>query len=231
MPKYPCLSNRAGAVSRPGSNQTEALKLATRRIPCWRLHRKCKSCWQGSSPSIRRAPIKSGAHRVRQHLSRRLWRRFIAIPSADGAKASLFATIGPAGEGGIGLSGHSDCVPVEGQAWSSDPFKLQFRDGKLYGRGSCNMKGFLASVLASVPLFTSRELKEPVHIIVSYDEEVGCTGIRPLIARLGSDLPRPSVIIVGEFTGMAVIDAHKRIDAYRTVVSGREAIRAYRSSG
>ena len=74
------------------------------------------------------------------------------------------------------------------------------------------MKGFLASVLASVPLFTSRELKEPVHIIVSYDEEVGCTGVRPLIARLGSDLPRPRVIIVGEFTGMAVIDAHKRIE-------------------
>ena len=145
------------------------------------------------------------------------------IPSADGAKASLFATIGPAGEGGIGLSGHSDCVPVEGQTWSSDPFKLQLRDGKLYGRGSCDMKGFLASVLASVPLFTSRELKEPVHIIVSYDEEVGCTGVRPLIARLGSDLPRPRVIIVGEFTAMAVIDAHKRIDSYRTVVTGREA--------
>lgn len=144
------------------------------------------------------------------------------IPSADGAKASLFASIGPSG-GGIGLSSHSDCVPVEGQTWSSDPFKLQLRDGKLYGRGSCDMKSFLASVLASVPLFTSRELKEPVHIIVSYDEEVGCTGVRPLIARLGSDLPRPRVIIVGEFTTMAVIDAHKGVDAYRTVVSGREA--------
>src|SRR5262249_25549480 len=110
------------------------------------------------------------------------------IPSADGAKASLFASIGPGG-GGIGLSSHSDCVPVEGQTWSSDPFKLQLRDGKLYGRGSCDMKGFLACVLASVPLFTSRELKYPIHIIVSYDEEVGCTGVRPLIARLGSDLP------------------------------------------
>src|SRR4249920_2381422 len=133
-------------------------------------------------------------------------------PSADGAKASLFASIGPSG-GGIGLSGHSDCVPVEGQTWSSDPFKLERRDGKLYGRGSCDMKGFLASVLASVPLFTSRGLKEPIHIIVSYDEEVGCTGVRPLIARLGSDLPRPRV----------VIEAHKRIDAYHTIVIGREA--------
>ena len=108
------------------------------------------------------------------------------IPSEDGAKASLFATIGPAdGKSGIGLSGHSDCVPVEGQTWASDPFTLTARDGKLYGRGACDMKGFLACVLASVPLFMSRQLKEPLHIIVSYDEEVGCTGVRPLIARLG----------------------------------------------
>ncbi|HSB58160.1 MAG TPA: M20/M25/M40 family metallo-hydrolase, partial [Methyloceanibacter sp.] len=135
------------------------------------------------------------------------------IPSEDGAKASLFATIGPAnGESGTGLSGHSDCVPVEGQTWASNPFTLTARDGKLYGRGACDMKGFLACVLASVPLFKSRQLKEPVHIIVSYDEEVGCTGVRPLIARLGHDLPRPRVIIVGEPTMMGVIEAHKRID-------------------
>jgi acetylornithine deacetylase len=145
------------------------------------------------------------------------------IPSEDGRKASLFATIGPAGEGGIGLSGHSDCVPVEGQTWASDPFTLTARDGKLYGRGACDMKGFLACVLASVPLFASRQLKEPLHIIVSYDEEVGCTGVRPLIARLGHDLPRPRAIIVGEPTMMGVIEAHKRIDAYRTTVTGREA--------
>jgi acetylornithine deacetylase len=145
------------------------------------------------------------------------------IPSEDGAKASLFATIGPAGEGGIGLSVHSDCVPVEGQTWASDPFTLTARDGKLYGRGACDMKGFLACVLASVPLFMSRQLKEPLHIIVSYDEEVGCTGVRPLIARLGHALPRPRAIIVGEPTMMGVIEAHKRIDAYRTTVTGREA--------
>ena len=144
-------------------------------------------------------------------------------PSPDGAKASLFATIGPEGEGGIGLSSHSDCVPVEGQAWSSDPFTLTSRDGKLYGRGSCDMKGFLACVLSSVPLFTARKLKQPIHIIVSYDEEVGCTGVRPLIARLGKDLPRPRAIIVGEPTNMTVIEAHKRIDAYRTTVTGKEA--------
>ena len=145
------------------------------------------------------------------------------VPSPDGAKADLFATIGLKHHGGIGLSGHSDCVPVEGQRWTTDPFTLSERDGKLYGRGTCDMKGFLACVLASVPLFKARTLKEPVHIIISYDEEVGCAGVRPLIARLGHNLPRPRVIIVGEPTSMKVIDAHKRIDAYRTRVTGREA--------
>jgi acetylornithine deacetylase len=145
------------------------------------------------------------------------------VPSPDGAKADLFATIGGKGDGGIGLSGHSDCVPVNGQSWTSDPFTLTERDGKLYGRGTCDMKGFIACVLASVPLFKASPLKEPVHILISYDEEVGCTGVRPLIARLGKDLPRPRAIIVGEPTSMAVIDAHKRIDAYRTTVTGREA--------
>ena len=147
------------------------------------------------------------------------------IPSPDGTKADLFASIGPEGRGksGIGLSGHSDCVPVEGQRWTSDPFTLTLRDGKLYGRGTCDMKGFLACVLASVPLFKARALKEPVHILISYDEEVGCTGVRPLIARLGHDLLQPRAIIVGEPTSMKVIDAHKRIDSYRTRVTGREA--------
>ncbi len=145
------------------------------------------------------------------------------VPSPDGRKADLFATIGPKGDGGIGLSGHSDCVPVEGQNWTSDPFTLVERDGKLYGRGSCDMKGFIACALAAAPSFKARALKEPIHIIISYDEEVGCTGVRPLIARLGKDLPRPRAVIVGEPTSMAVIDAHKRIDSYRTRVTGREA--------
>jgi len=144
-------------------------------------------------------------------------------PSADGAKASLFASIGPAGDGGIGLSAHSDCVPVEGQSWDSDSFTLTPRDGKLYARGSCDMKGFLACVLASVPRFKARPLKEPLHIILSYDEEVGCSGVRPLIARLGQDLPKPRAVIVGEPSSMEVIDAHKRIDAYTTTVTGKEA--------
>src|SRR4029078_1297337 len=144
-------------------------------------------------------------------------------PSPDGAKADLFVTIGGSGNGGIGLSGHSDCVPVEGQRCAADPLTPTARDGRLHGRGSCDMKGFLACALASVPLFKMRTLKDPVYLIISYDEEVGCTGVRARIVRLGKDFPRPRAIIVGEPTSMAVIDAHKRIDAYRTVVHGREA--------
>ena len=144
------------------------------------------------------------------------------VSSADGEKANLYATIGN-GDGGIGLSGHSDCVPVAGQNWTSDPFTLTKRDGRLYGRGTCDMKGFIACVLASVPLFKSRALNEPIHIIISYDEEVGCAGVRPVIARLGADLPLPRAVIIGEPTSMAVIDAHKRIDVYRTKVTGKEA--------
>ena len=145
------------------------------------------------------------------------------IPSPDGNKAALFAIVGPDGKNGIGLSCHSDCVPVEGQNWASDPFTLTLRDNKLYGRGSCDMKGFLACVLASVPLFKSRKLNEPIHIIVSYDEEIGCTGVRPLIKMLGKELAKPKAIIVGEPSDMTTIDAHKRIDSYLTVVTGREA--------
>lgn len=144
------------------------------------------------------------------------------VPNGDDKKTCLFATIGE-GEGGVGLSGHSDCVPVTGQSWTSDPFTLTERDGKLYGRGTCDMKGFIACVLASVPLFKSAPLAEPIHLLFSYDEEVGCLGVRPMIARLGQDLPRPRVVIVGEPTSMQVIDGHKCIDVFRTTVTGKEA--------
>jgi acetylornithine deacetylase len=131
------------------------------------------------------------------------------VPTPDGHKASLFATIGPAGVGGIALSGHTDVVPVEGQAWSTDPFSLVERDGRLYGRGACDMKGYLACVLAMVPELKARKLTTPFHIAFSYDEEVGCTGVRPMVRELGKSLPLPRVVLVGEPTGMAVVDAHK----------------------
>lgn len=145
------------------------------------------------------------------------------LPNADGSKASLFATIGPAGPGGIALSGHTDAVPIQGQDWTSDPFTLTAREGRLYGRGACDMKGFLACVLAAVPGFRAKALTTPIHLVFSYDEEVGCTGVRPLIGELGKSLPKPRLVIVGEPTAMQVVDAHKGIHAFETRVSGREA--------
>jgi acetylornithine deacetylase len=131
------------------------------------------------------------------------------VPTVDGQKASLFATVGPTGVGGIALSGHTDVVPVDGQIWSSDPFTLVERYGRLYGRGACDMKGYLACVLAMVPEFRARNLATPIHIAFSYDEEVGCTGVRPMIAELGASLPLPRMVLVGEPTSMTVVDAHK----------------------
>lgn len=145
------------------------------------------------------------------------------VPTADGLKASLFATIGPTGIGGIGLSGHTDVVPVTGQAWDSDPFTLVERDGKLYGRGTCDMKGYLACMLAMVPVFKARKLKVPVHLIFSYDEEVGCTGVRPLIAELGRSLVCPRMVFVGEPTAMTVVDAHKGPMRWSVEVTGKAA--------
>ena len=113
------------------------------------------------------------------------------VPSDDGQKASLFATIGPEGVRGIALSGHTDVVPVDGQTWDSDPFTVREASDRLYGRGTSDMKGFLACVLASVPGFRKRRLKTSIHIAFSYDEEIGCLGVRPMIAAFGKSLPKP----------------------------------------
>jgi acetylornithine deacetylase len=138
-------------------------------------------------------------------------------------KASLYATIGPKGIAGIGLSGHTDCVPVTGQAWDSDPFTLIERGGRLYGRGTADMKGFLACVLAAVPAYRRRKLKVPIHILFSYDEEIGCVGVRPMIGELGRTLQRPRAIIVGEPTMMQVVDAHKGANRFEVNVTGMDA--------
>jgi acetylornithine deacetylase len=145
------------------------------------------------------------------------------VPTPDGEKASLFATIGSSNGGGIGLSGHTDVVPVTGQTWDTDPFTMVERDGKLYGRGTCDMKGYLACVLAMVPDFKRRKLKLPIHILFSYDEETGCTGVRPMIAELGRRLPLPRMVFVGEPTTMAVVDAHKGPVRWRVDVTGKAA--------
>ena len=145
------------------------------------------------------------------------------VPTADGQKASLFATIGPDDVPGIGLSGHTDVVPVAGQKWDTDPFTMVERDGRLYGRGTADMKGYLAVVLAAVPELQRRKLKVPFHILFSYDEEVGCTGVRPMIAELGSTLVKPRFVIVGEPTSMTVVDAHKGPVRWRVELTGLAA--------
>ena len=145
------------------------------------------------------------------------------VPSADGAKASLYASIGPAGVPGVALSGHTDVVPVDGQTWSSDPFVMSERGGRLYGRGTADMKGFLACVLAAVPDFVKRQLAVPIHLVFSYDEEVGCLGVRPLIAEIGRRFVAPRMVIVGEPTSMSVVDAHKGPVRWHVEIKGRAA--------
>lgn len=144
------------------------------------------------------------------------------LRSDDGAKANLLATIGPMREGGIILSGHTDVVPVEGQPWSSDPFRLEAREGRLYGRGSADMKGFIATALALLPTFLAAGLKRPIHLAFSHDEEVGCRGVPALIAAIARELPRPALAIVGEPTEMRLANRHKGIYGFETVVTGRD---------
>ncbi len=139
-----------------------------------------------------------------------------------GERANLFATIGPETDGGVVFSGHTDVVPVEGQDWSCDPFRLERKDGKLYGRGSVDMKGFLACVLASVPAWKKMALKRPIHIAFSYDEETGGLGMPVLLADMAGKAYRPAVVIVGEPTGMKLITGHKGGYEMRTVVHGLE---------
>lgn len=141
-------------------------------------------------------------------------------PSPDGEKANLYATIGPAAAGGVVLSGHTDVVPVAGQAWSSDPWTLTERDGRLYGRGTCDMKGFDAIALALVPEMLAAPLKRPVHIALSYDEEVGCRGARVMIEAMAKDGLAPSAVIVGEPSMMKVVTGHKGGLRMRTTVRG-----------
>ena len=128
---------------------------------------------------------------------------------AAGQKANLHAIIGPRGPGGLALSGHVDTVPVDGQAWSSDPFTLRRQDGRLFGRGACDMKGFVASCLAAVPEFQARNLARPLHLFISFDEEVGCGGVKRLIQDLGESGLRPDLCVVGEPSSMKPILAHK----------------------
>lgn len=146
--------------------------------------------------------------------------------SPDGAKANLFATL-PAQDGqtqgGIVLSGHTDVVPVDGQQWRTDPFALTERDGRLYGRGSCDMKGFIAAALALVPEFLAAPRARPLHLAFSYDEEIGCAGAPVMINQLKAEGARFDGCVVGEPTSMQVVVAHKGINLYRCRVHGKAA--------
>jgi len=161
-------------------------------------------------------------HWVRDYLARHGVESTI-VPNDEGTKANLYATMGPARAGGVVLSGHTDVVPVEGQAWSSDPFRMTPRDRRLYGRGTADMKGFIACALAAVPDLLAAKLKTPVHLAFSYDEEVGCIGVPHLLARLARDLPMPRAAIIGEPTMMQVVTGHKGLAAWRTIFTGVEA--------
>ena len=146
----------------------------------------------------------------------------VLIPDASGGKANLYASVGPGGGGGVMLSGHTDVVPVEGQDWHRPPFALTEADGRLYGRGAADMKGFVAAAVACVVRAARRQLKVPLHLALSYDEEVGCMGVRSLIDMLATAPLRPRFCIVGEPTAMQVATGHKGKVALRATCVGRE---------
>jgi acetylornithine deacetylase len=145
------------------------------------------------------------------------------VANADGSKANLYALIGPEVEGGVVLSGHTDVVPVDGQPWSSDPWVLTERDGKLYGRGAADMKSFLALALAHVDAALAAKIQRPLIFAFSYDEEIGCLGAPSLIADIVRGAPRPAAAIIGEPTSMKVVSAHKGVRSFLVEVIGREA--------
>jgi len=154
---------------------------------------------------------------------------------ASGKKANLFATLGESKKPGLILSGHTDVVPVDGQNWDSDPFKTVERDGRLYARGSADMKGFIGIILAQAPKFAAalndNRLDAPLHYSLSYDEEVGCIGVRGLIRDLEENNIRPAGCVVGEPTSMQPIIAHKGTHRFRCSVHGREAHSSYVTHG
>lgn len=151
--------------------------------------------------------------------------------NAEGDKANLWVTIGPKDVPGYVLSGHVDVVPVDGQDWTTDPFKLIEKNGRLYGRGTCDMKGFVAAALAAAPAIAKAPLKKPIHLALSYDEEVGCTGVRTLLAKLKDRPLKPEACFVGEPTNMQVVTAHKTGRPMRVTVRGHEVHSSLRPFG
>ncbi|UOM32984.1 acetylornithine deacetylase [Acuticoccus sp. I52.16.1] len=148
--------------------------------------------------------------------------RLERFESDDGTRANLWASLGPAGSGGVVLSGHCDVVPVEGQNWSSDPFELRTEAGRLYGRGTADMKGFLAASIHAMLQAAPRSLALPLHLAISYDEEVGCLGVRGMLDALSTRPERPALCIIGEPTGMRIANGHKGKRGLRACCHGQE---------
>jgi acetylornithine deacetylase len=142
------------------------------------------------------------------------------LPDASGEKANLHAVVGPRVPGGVALSAHVDCVPVDGQAWRADPFLLRREEGRLIGRGTSDMKGFAACAIAMLPRFAALDLKRPVHLCLTHDEETTAAGARALVPVLGADQPPPAFCIVGEPTGMAPVIAQKGYASWEVAVTG-----------
>ena len=153
------------------------------------------------------------------------------LTNTRGEKANLIATIGPEVDGGVVLSAHTDVVPVDGQNWDTDPFSLTKSVDRIYGRGTADMKSFPAIFLALLPKFLDSPLKRPIHLALSYDEEVGCLGAPDLIAALKALHINPKLVVIGEPTEMKVINRHKSIFRYRTTVTGIESHSAYPNKG
>lgn len=153
------------------------------------------------------------------------------IHNEERSKANLYARLGPNGNGGVMLSGHSDVVPVDGQRWSVPPFALTERDGKLYGRGTADMKGFIACMLAAVPHFLAQPLMQPLHLAISYDEEVGCLGVRTLLDALAQRPERPDICLIGEPTELQPVLGHKGKLGMRCEVHGAACHSAYAPEG
>ncbi|WP_271274115.1 acetylornithine deacetylase [Aliamphritea hakodatensis] len=142
------------------------------------------------------------------------------VPNSDGTKANLYATVGPLVSGGVALSGHSDVVPVQGQKWSTDPFALSKQGARLYGRGTCDMKGFIAVCLSMLPDMLRADLKRPIHLVISYDEETTCQGVVSAIQDMKLKLPPIKAVIIGEPTNMQPVTAHKGAYGYIFKVTG-----------
>ena len=153
------------------------------------------------------------------------------VYNSDKTKSNLYANVGPSEVGGVILSGHTDVVPVDGQNWNSDPFKIKEINGKIYGRGTCDMKGFIAICLALVPDMLDAKLKRPIQLAFSYDEEVGCIGAPFMIREMSKNLPKASCAIVGEPTLLKLVDGHKASIGLDTEVTGYEVHSSLLPSG